>query len=251
MKKNIIIILLSLTATISMAQKADQMALNGNELYRQGDFAGAIHSYESAINQGRTSANLYYNLGNAYYRANEIPHAILNYERALRLKPSMRDAKENLALAQNMTIDRIEKLPKLFIIRLYNNLSLHITPIAWRAIWLVLFALLIATITGIIIGRTLNIRRICLSSAIIIALFILLTTLFLISSTNHFNNHSDAIVMQQSLTVKSSPENQSADKLIIHEGTHVYINETLSEWCKITIDDGTTGWCKADAIERI
>ena len=76
-------------------------------------------------------------------------------------------------------------------------------------------------------------------------------TIFLTTSTTRYNSHADAIVMQQSLTVKSSPEHQSADKLILHEGTRVHITESLSGWVKITIADGTTGWCPAETIERI
>lgn len=246
-----LLVLLGLATCATMAQQAEQTALNGDEMYRQGDYAGAIQSYNEAIAQGRTSANLYYNLGNAYYRIDDMPHAILNYERAIRLKPSMNDAKENLALAQSKTVDRIEQLPKLFVVRIYDNLCTHITPPAWRTIWLVLLALLTTAVTGIFVCRSLKMRRRCFGASIVALLLLLVTTVLLVSSTRRFNGHAGAIVMQQSLTVKSSPENQSADKLILHEGTHVHIDETWTDWCKITIADGTSGWCKADAIERI
>ena len=251
MKRKILTIIFSLITYIGFAQQADQIALNGDEMYRQGDYASAIQSYENAIDEGLSSANLYYNLGNAYYRVGDMPHAILNYERALRLKPSMNDAKENLTLANSKTVDQIEQLPKLFIVQLFDNLCSHVTPATWRAIWLVLLALLTAAVVCIIIGRTLNLRQWGLRLSILLAILLLIASLFLITSTSRFNSHADAIVMQQTLTVKSSPETQSADKLILHEGTRVHITESLSGWNRITIADGTSGWCAAEAIERI
>lgn len=251
MKHHITILLLTLLAFTANAGKADEMALNGNEMYRQGEYAGAIQSYEGAIAEGKTSANLYYNLGNAYYRHGDMTHAILNYERALRLKPSMRDAKENLALARSKTVDQIEQLPQLFVVRLFNSLCTNITPAAWRIVWLVLLALLAASVAVIFVGNSLRLRRWGLGLAVVVAILLIVATIFTITSTTRFNRHADAIVIQQSLAVKSSPELQSADKLILHEGTRVHITESLSGWNKISIADGTTGWCQAETIERI
>lgn len=256
MKKILIILAVILTfspaagATSTLHLKA-LAARDADSLYRIGDYEGAIEGYEAVLVDGFTSAELYYNLAGAYYRTDDIPRAILNYERALRLKPSMKDARENLELAQSKTIDRIDNLPRLFISRWIDALRTGITPSAWRAIWLILLALTLAAVLTVVIGRDTTLRRWALGIAIAFGILFLLSTAFLISATHWRNAHSEAIVMQQSVSVKGSPENQSTDKMILHAGTRVHITESLSGWDKITIADGTDGWCPANAIERI
>ena len=255
--KKALILLATLLSLVPMVQAASAVhikelyARDGDSCYRMGDYAGAIDIYQSVLASGFDSPELYYNLAGAYYRQGDITHAILNYERALRLKPSMHDARENLELARSKTVDRIEQLPQLYVVRMFNNLCSNVTPRAWRTIWLLLLALLVAAIVVVIIGSRLKLRRWGLGTAVAMGVLLTVATIFLTTSTTRYNNHADAIVMQQSLTVKSSPEHQSADKLILHEGTRVHITESLSGWDKITIADGTTGWCPAETIERI
>lgn len=255
MKKIIIILailtiapLANATSTVHLKELA---ARDADSCYRVGDYAGAIEAYEAVLADGFTSAELYYNLGNAYYRTDDIPRAILNYERALRLRPSMTDARENLALAQSHTIDHIDNLPRLFIARWIDALRTGITPAVWRVLWLLLLALTAAAVLTVAIGRDTTLRRWGLGIGIGVGILFLISTAFLISSTHWRNAHSEAIVMQQSVSVKGSPENQSTDKMILHAGTRVHISESLEGWDKITIADGTSGWCPANAIERI
>ena len=229
---------------LSAAQKAD-------EFYRHANYDSAIALYESALAQGQASADLYYNLGNAYYRNGQNGLAILNYERALRLRPNMSDAKDNLALAESKTADRIAVLPKLFFVQWYTDLSHSISPTGWRIVWLCLLTLLMASIVLLRIGHTLSLRKTGLIAGIILLTLLILASFLWGSSAARFNSHSEAIVMQPAITVKSSPEHQSVDKLILHEGTKVRITESLSGWYKIVLSDGTTGWCEPSAVERI
>ncbi len=246
-----ILILAPEAQAISNVHLKEQEARDGDSCYRVGDYAGAISVYEAVLSNGFTSAELYYNLGNAYYRTDDFPRAILNYERAIRLKPSMKDARENLALAQSKTIDHIDNLPRLFIARWIDALRTGVTPAAWRTIWLILLALTTAAILTVTLGRNTILRRWALGIGIALGILFLISTAFLISSTHWRNAHSEAIVMQQSVSVKGSPENQSTDKMILHAGTRVHISESLEGWNKITIADGTSGWCPSEAIERI
>lgn len=256
MKKTLIILailfaLMPMVQATSAVHIKELYARDGDSCYRMGDYASAIEIYESVRVSGFDSPELYYNLGNAYYRQGNMTHAILNYERALRLKPSMKDARENLELARSKTVDKIEQLPQLYVVRLFNSLCTNIIPRVWRTIWILLLALLVAAVVVVIVGRSLKLRRWGLGMAIAIGMLLTVTTVLMITSTTRYNSHADAIVVQQSLTVKSSPEQQSADKLILHEGTRVHINESLAGWDKITIADGTSGWCPTEAIERI
>lgn len=251
MKKTLLTILIALCATFAWGQNAETLAHQADELYRHGDHQAAAESYEAALAQGLTSADLHYNLGNAYYRLEQLGPAILHYERALRLKPSMRDAKENLALANSKTQDRITELPRLFLVNWYNALCSHITPRAWRIVWLLLLALLSASMAAFILARSIPLRKATFTAAIVSAVLLLLASLLLLSSTNRFNSHHQAIVIQQAISVRNSPEQQSPEKFILHEGTKVTITESLAGWDKITLADGTIGWCEANTIERI
>lgn len=240
-----------IVGTTLSAQTATELAAQADEHYRQADYTTAIESYEAVLAAGMCSPELYYNLGNAYYRDGQMASAILNYERALRLRPSMRDAEENLALANSQIADRITPLPQLFITRWYENLTSHISPAAWRIVFLIIVALIGLAAIGFFLGRNLRLRKASLAFGIVGILVLLVTGALLAASTARFNAHSDAIVMEPAISVKSSPEPQSTDKLILHQGTKVHVLEQLTGWYKIKIADGTTGWCETDAVERI
>ena len=226
-------------------------AQSGDDLYRMGDYTAAALAYEAALDSGLSSADLYYNLGNTYHRLGETGRAILNYERALRLKPGMSDAKENLALANAHTVDRITTLPQLFIVRWWQSLTTSVTPAAWRIVWLILLA---AAATGFFLlraGRNTSLRKAGLATTALSLALLALATALLISSTHTYNSHSFAIVTDQSVSLKASPDNKSIDKMILHEGTKVKILDSLTGWYKTSIADGTTGWCQQNTIERI
>ena len=237
-------------ATSAAHLKANVAAL-ADSAYRASDYASAIDLYETVLAEGFASADLYYNLGNAYYRDGQMGRAILNYERALRLKPSMHDARENLALAESHTADRITVLPKLFVVRWVDSLCTHVSPTAWRVVWLVLLALVCLSLIVMRLGNRRSLRKAGLITGVAMLLLLALATWLMLRSTHRYNAHLDAVVTQQSITVKSSPESQSADKFILHEGSRLGINDSLAGWYKITIADGTTGWCQNSDIERI
>ena len=233
------------------AQEPLQRAQLADRAYRIADYEQAASLYEEVLASGFASPDLYYNLGNTYYRLDRFGLAILNYERALRLRPGMSDARDNLALANSHTVDRIAELPRLFVVNRYIALITRISPSSWRVITLLFFILCLADVTVITLSRNVTLRKSALAVAIAAAVLFILSLILMVASIRHFNARSEAIVMEPSVTVKSSPELQSADKLILHEGTKVTISESLSGWHKITLSDGTTGWCESSAIEQI
>ena len=249
MKKTLIILIALLPVSL-FAQGAKQLAAEADSLYRTGEYQRAAETYEAVIATDSVNADLYYNLGNSYYRLNQMGLAILNYERALRLSPSMADAEENLALANSHTADRITKLPRLFIVRWIDSLVQQL-PSTWRVVSLILFTLLCAAVVIFVLSSSLGWRKGSFTAIIISAVLLIGSLLLLFASSHRFNTRADAIIMQPSVSVKSSPEQQSVDKLILHEGTKVTITESLSGWEKITLADGTTGWCEISMIERI
>ena len=228
-----------------------QDAARADDLYRTGDYQGAIAQYEAVLSSGLASADLYYNLGNAYYRTDQMGPAVLNYCRALRLRPGMSDARENLALAESRTTDRITVMPRLFLVRWIDALTQSLSPSGWRWVVVILLALLGAAVVTLRLGRTRGLRKAGLVVTLVAAMLWLVALLFTIRATVRYNDHAEAVVMRPAVTVKSSPEQQSADKMVLHEGTRLTVSDSLAGWYKITIADGTSGWCSEADIERI
>ena len=245
--RNILLAILLMAPALTVAQDAAQ----ADALYQAGDFQAAIEQYEQLLSSGLTSAELHYNLAGAYYREGQMGRAILNYERALRLDPTMTDARQNLAIAESQTPDRINAVPKLFVVQWADSLTTHVRPATWRWVLVALLALAGAALVLLRLGRSRNLRKTGLIVLLIDVPFVVLAVLLAVGSSTRFNARSQAIVMSQAAIVKSSPEEQSVDKMILHEGTHVTLHDSLSAWYKITIADGTSGWCSKADVERI
>ena len=243
--------MLLLVGFSASANDVERLAQEADELYGKKEYEQAAQRYEEVLAQGYESAELHYNLGNAYYRTDEMGRAVLNYERALRLKPTMSDAKENLALAESKTVDRIAKLPKLFVVEWIDGLCRFVSPRGWRIVWLVVLAVVLAGVVLMRNGGTLGWRKTGLTVGIVAAVLLVAVSALWHTSASRYNARNEAIVMQPAITVKGSPDEMSVDKLVLHEGTKVSISETVGRWHKITIADGTSGWCDKDAIERI
>ncbi len=250
MKK--ILTLIILTAALSAAaQSPRQLMEQGNDAYANSNFAEAARLYNAVLKSGYQSADLYYNLGNTYYRLDEYGLSILNYERALRLKPNFRDARQNLDLVNSKTEDEIAPLPELFIVHWAHSLVAWLSPAGWRALLLCLAALLGGIIVFFVLSSQYRSRKIALIGILVASVLLLLTLACAIASSVQYNRHDQAIVTSPMAVVKSSPEDKSIDKLILHEGTKVQIEETLGEWHKIQIADGNTGWMQQTDITTI
>ncbi len=241
MKKILSIILLSWTVT-AMAQSPRELMSQGNVAFQKSDFVTAAKCYSKILEAGYANADLYYNLGNAYYRQDEFGQAILNYERALRLKPNFRDAQENLDLANSKIEDEIKALPELFIVTWARNITTWFSHTGWRIVILCLLALLSAAVAIFVLSRDYLWRKGALIGGIAVTGLLLIAIACSIATGVRQNSHNKAIVTSPLVVVKSSPESNSVDKLILHEGTKVDVEETLGDWHKIHIADGNTGW---------
>lgn len=250
MKKTLILLLLA-TALNAAAQTPLQLMQRGNDAYAKGDFVAAAQAYNAVLDAGYESADLYYNLGNVYYRQEEYGLSILNYERALRLKPNFRDAKQNLDLADSKTEDQIAALPEIFLAQWTHSVVAWFSPTGWRICTLILLTLLGTAVVLFLLSRDYAWRKGALIGGIVTLVFLLLCIACTISASVRYNRHNQAIVTAPMAVVKSSPEENSIDKLVLHEGTKVNIEETLGEWHKIQIADGNNGWLQTDEVTII
>ena len=222
-----------------------------NQAYIDGDFQSAISSYSAIENRGYSSARLFYNMGNAYFKAGTIGKAILYYNRALVISPSMEDALHNLEIAEALTKDKIAVVPEFFLKRLLRNACSSVGCTAWSVISLVALGCLLIFLLVFLLGQALRVRKIGFYGSVIAALVALTTTLFALSARERIIERSEAIVMSSAISVKSSPDRAATDLFVIHEGTKVKISSQVEEWCEVTISDGKKGWTEASHLERI
>ena len=221
------------------------------EAYTDGEYATALGIYNSALEMGYESADLYYNVANCYFRKGELAASILNYERALKLEPSHEDAKHNLEFAEAKTVDNINEIGNVFLVDWWNAICNIVSADAWAWVAISLFVIVLVALSLYIFVRKMWVRKLGFSVAII-ALFFTISSLF--SANTRYNietSKSQAIVFSQTVTIKSSPDSSGNDLFILHEGTKVNIKSTLGEWVEISTLDGNSGWIPANAIEVI
>ncbi|MBR1630884.1 MAG: tetratricopeptide repeat protein [Paludibacteraceae bacterium] len=240
----------SANVAMPVVQTPEEVYAEANKDYADGNYREAVCKYERILKDYGQSAEIYYNLGNAYYRAGEIAASILNYERALRLEPSYSDAKANLAIANARTIDRIDEQKSLLGGWLSNVTALfHSTT--WTYISVITFVLFLGLVFLFVFGKTPSMRKLGFYTGVC-CLLLSVISLFLAYKRHAVEtDHSEAILMPTEVNVKSSPDEHGTDIFLIHSGCKVRIGESIGDWCEVSLSDGTKGWVKASVLERI
>lgn len=226
--------------------KADADSAYVGQNYNQ-----AIKDYEELLGKG-VSADLYYNLGNAYYRVDDITHAVLNYERALLLSPGDKDIRFNLQMARGKTIDKIVPETEMFFVTWYRALVNMMSVDGWARTALVVLGLLIVFSLLYLFSERVALRKFGFFGGLVFIVIFILSNVFAYQQKKALVNRTGAIIMSSSVTVKSSPSNNGTDLFILHEGTRVEITDgTLRDWKEIRIADGKEGWIETSQIEVI
>lgn len=233
--------------------EVDNMALweRANQAYIDGNYDAAVADYQTIEGRGYTSARLYYNMGNAYYKQGQIGSAILYYNRALVVAPSMDDARYNLEIAEAQTKDKIAVVPEFFLNRWLRTFKSSISCTVWSGMSVVLFAVVLIFALLFLLGSRIKVRKAGFYGALVALLLFVVTTIFAVSSRNDIIDRSGAIVMSSAISVKSSPDRAATDMFVLHEGTKVEISAEIDGWCEVTIADGKKGWTESAHLERI
>lgn len=240
----LLLLLLPLTATAVTKAEADSA-------YAQGRYQQAIRDYESLLKQGVSTA-LYYNLGNAYYRMDDMPRAVLNYERALLLSPGDPDVRFNLQMARSKTIDKITPESEMFFVTWYHVLVNFTSVDGWARLALCALAVAIVLALLYLFASPVWMRKLGFFGALFMLLLFVVANLFAYAQKESFVRRSGAIIMAPAVTVKSTPASQGTDLFILHEGTRVEITDgTMRQWKRIRLADGKEGWIETSQMEII
>ena len=225
--------------------------VEADSAYARGEYQQAIKDYEALLKQG-ASADLYYNLGNAYYRTENITRAVLNYERALLLSPGDRDIRFNLQIAQSKTIDKIVPESEMFFFTWYKSLVNLMSVDGWARTSLVSLTLVIILLLVYLFSDRIWLRKIGFFGGVILLLLFVLSNIFAWQQKQNLLFRKGAIVIAPSVTVKSTPANNGTDLFILHEGTKVMITDgSMKGWKEIRVADGKEGWIESKQLEEI
>lgn len=219
--------------------------------YNEGSYEHAVDNYLKILENGEHSAALYYNLGNSYYKLNEIAPSIYYYEKALLLDPTDSEIKNNLAYARNMTLDAFEPVPETGISRLYSNLTGVLSFDQWAYLAIGLMFLFVLSYIAFYYLRYSSHKRIAFTTSMIALIFSINALLFAFFQYNEFKADKPAIVFSEEIVVKSEPNDRSSEAFVLHEGTKVNVLDELSSWKKIELVDGKTGWIPEEAIKML
>ena len=245
-KATVLLLLLFLPLSGHAVTKAE-----ADSAYIRGQYQQAIKDYEMLLKQG-ASADLYYNLGNAYYRSENITRAVLNYERALLLSPGDRDVRFNLQIARAKTIDKIVPESEMFFFTWYRSLVSLMSVDAWAWTALIALALLIVLLLVYLFSDRIWLRKVGFFGGFVLLILFALSNLFAWQQKQDLLFRKGAIVISPSVTVKSTPAKNGTDLFILHEGTKVSITDgTMKGWMGIRIADGKEGWIESNMIEEI
>ncbi len=245
--KNIIYLLLFLTHAV-LAQPAFE---KGNEQYRHGQYSEAAATYESILKDNKESSELYFNLGNAYFKQEKVAPAVYNYEKALLLDPGNRDIEINLRYAQQLITENIEPVAQPGFAGMINNFSgtYHYDTWGWMAVISAFGCLLL--FSGYYITRKSGLKRAFFVEMSVVSVILVISLAAGFYARSEAKHDRAAIVFSNMVQVKTEPSANAQDAFILHEGVKVYVIGIREQWDKVQLPDGTVGWIPAEAVKEI
>ena len=224
---------------------------NADTEYQKGNYQQAIRDYEEILKNGE-SAEIYFNLGNAYYRTDNITKAVLNYERARLLSPGDDDINFNLQFARSKTIDKITPESEMFFVTWYKSLVNFMSVDNWAKTGILCIVMALLLVLLYLFGPQLMLRKIGFFGGLAFFVIFLLSNLFAFQQKQALDNRTGAIIISPSVNIKKTPAKNSADQFVLHEGTRVdIIDKGMTDWRCIRVGDGREGWIETKAIEEI
>ena len=224
---------------------------NADQEYLKGNYVQAIKDYEVLLKHG-TSADLYYNLGNAYYQTENMTRAVINYERALMMAPSDKDIRFNLQMARSKTIDKVMPVSEMFFVTWYHSAVTCLSVNGWAVLAVVSLSVALLLLLVYLFIDSIWLRKVGFFGGVAGIVIFLLSNLFAWQQKSMLLHRTGAIVVAPSAGVKSTPAENEKDEFVIHEGTRVdIIDDSMKDWKEVTLADGRKGWILFSQVERI
>lgn len=245
------VLLLLFTLLLLPLQALSITRKDADAAYRAGNYQQAIVDYKSLLRTG-ISADLYYNLGNAYYRSDSLAQAILAYERALRLSPGDKDISFNLQFARSKTIDKLMPQDDVVFTTWYHSIVNMTSADNWAVMSIVAIVLTLCLMLVFLFVPYIRLRKVGFFGGLFFLAVFGFTTLFAWTQKRILLERKGAVIISPSVSVKNTPNANGTDAFVIHEGTHVDVTDSsLKQWRAVRLADGREGWILARQIEMI
>lgn len=248
--KKLLYILVFLFSAVSFGQN-EKLFDDGKDLYKNGKYQQAIDSWMQIIENGEASAELYFNLGNAQYKLNQIGPSIYYYEKALQLSPNDSDIKNNLAFAENARIDAIDPLPKSVFSKWYHTIADSFTFDGWAILSVICSLGFMGLFLLYYFSYSEKRKRLFFAATLLIGVLFIVAITFAFTTYGEYTRNQPAIIFANELEVKSEPNLGSNTAFILHEGTKVQITAQDGNWLRIIIADGKDGWVPASELKQL
>lgn len=246
--KKFLFLYLMIFSFAGFSQSVEKELARANQLYKSGNYQNTIAVYEDLLHRGYQGTSLYYNLGNAYYRSGKFGFAILYFEKAYQISPDDEDVQHNLAIANSKIVDRVDIVPKFFLFTWWEALQNVFYLREWKVFMFIIYVLLIFTIGLFFTAKNSSLKKYSFFGGISILFIFTLSLVLFITKQHQTENYHYGIVLEQTVNVKSSPDEKSSDAFILHEGIKVKVEDKLEGWNKIRLSDGKIGWLESSAI---
>ncbi len=251
MKKLIILVVIVFLSQFASASVNQDIIGRANNAYTGNKFKEAIELYQQVIKNNYQSSELYYNLGNAYFKTNDYPSALLYYEKARKLDPSEEKIQFNINVANTKIIDKIEELPLPFYKRWWESFQQWFSVDTWGILALIFLFVFFVSAAIYLIGNTIAIRKLFFWFGLLFLVSAFFSGINAYSQYRNLQTAREGIVFEPTVNVKSSPDDNSQDIFVIHEGTKVKITDKVGTWIEIKIANGSDGWVAEKAVEII
>jgi len=247
----ILLALLSIQVSWGQPKAVKDSLVAANTIYSAAKYTDCIRKYQYVLSQGYESMEIYYNLGNAFYKTGNATYAILNYERAKKFAPNDEDILYNLDLARTQVVDNIIQLPEPGFVRWWQEFITSRSINFWGICSLITFFTFLSLFGLFLLSGKFQVKRMAFWISIGAISVSAITYAIGESQQSKLIRHNTAVITAPSVKVKASPSDTGTDLFIVHEGITVKLTDELGEWVNVSLPDGNKGWLKESSMVRI
>ena len=237
--------------SFSVTAQNDALFEKANKLYNQDKYQEAVDTYKQILETGEHSAELYYNIANANYKLSNIGPSVYYYEKALLLAPNDEDIKNNLAFAQNMTIDAIDVIPQTGVSKIVNSITGMFDHNGWAKLAIAFVFVFVLLFLLYYFSYRTGVKRIYFITSILSLALMVISVVFAFQRYENAQKDNPAIVFAQEAIVRADPKLSSEEAFVLHEGTKVQVEDNFDQWMKIRLTDGKVGWIPSEDIKLL
>ena len=249
MRKVIVLIFLFVSA-LGFSQN-QELFDKANAAYQNGEFEASISSYEKIIENGEASAEVYFNLGNAHYKLNNVAPSIYYFEKALQQQPKDEDIQNNIEFARNMAIDDIDEVEQTGLSASFGNMTSKYTASGWAIFAIVFSVIFVVLFLLYYFSRSSLQKRLFLGFASLSVIACIISVIFAFQQEAYVEDNQYAIIYQEVVEVRDEPNLRGEPSYELHEGTKAKILEDFQEWSRIELSNGAQGWVKSQNIRKL